>query len=316
MPSLLSPEELIIELSRRPGLIPARIDSRNRQILWVDLEEFHCYEGFFEEALLSLATLRGAHPPAFLSDLLALESVPVSELLQGSSLVPSAFIFHAGRCGSTLLTRVLARSRTNMVFSEAAAHNQIWAALAAMSRERGTDLYRRLILEMGRRRLSSHRAHVIKFTSYNIVQFDRIRAAFPDTPALFLFREPAALLQSYHREPPRWIGQELGVGKVWNSPESAVEDFFTTALSVRDPAFRCLDYSGLTPPGLQTILRYFNMALPAADLRQMAAEFFWDAKSSPGRAFVSRPSDSESTASSNLSDLYSELRNRSHADWK
>jgi hypothetical protein len=184
-----------------------------------------------------------------------------------------------------------------------------------MDRERGTDLYRRLVLAMGRRRLSSHRAHIIKFTSYNIVQFDRIRAAFPATPAIFLFREPAPLLQSYRREPPRWLDRELGLGKVWHSPESAVEDFFLTALAVRDHAFRCLDYTDITPQGLGPILRCLKIEPTTEELRQMSAEFFWDAKGAPGQAFVSRNRDSRSDSPILLTELYTELKNRSRTDW-
>jgi len=296
---VLSQERLEDELAFREGLIPVDIDTDHGRISWVDLEQYHCYRGFFRDSLQSWAALRGSNLDRFTSSLDVLDSIRIPS----NSLSPTAFIFHAARCGSTLLAQVLARSRENMVFAEAAPHNQIWRA------ESPATAYRNLFLAMGRRRLPSYRSHIVKFTSFNILKFHQIRAAFPRVPALFLFREPAAMLESYRRASPSWIGRELGVGRILETPETAVEAFFRAALSIRDPHFRCLDYAQLRPESITSILKFLGLNPSPQELRLMAAAFAWDAKSGAvARPFTPRLPGAAAALPERLRGLYAELK--------
>jgi hypothetical protein len=266
--------ELEFEIERRPGLIPVALDPAHGEALWADLGEYHCYEGFFDQSLRFSAAIRGSALETFTSSLNSL----LSPKLPDNCISPTGFIFHAGRCGSTLLTKTLARSRQNLIFSEAPPHNQVWK-ISSRGCNPDMDLYRHLAVSMGRKRLESYRSHIIKFTSFNIVQYAFVRAAFPGVPALFLFREPGALLNSYYRGAPRWLGKDLGMGMGWSSAEAAVESFFRGALSIHDPGFRCLDYACLSPQSLPAILRYLNVETTDDEFRLMATEFAWDSKS-------------------------------------
>jgi hypothetical protein len=125
-------------------------------------------------------------PLAFLND----------PTLPANAMEPTGLIFHASRCGSTLLAKVIARSQANMVFGEADPHNQIWRYIAA-SPSVPELLVRNIILQTGRRRLPTYQAHIVKFTSLNVLQFPTIHAAFPGVPKLFLFRTPSQILASY-----------------------------------------------------------------------------------------------------------------------
>jgi len=268
---VLSQNHLEGELAVREGLIPVDIDTDRGRISWVDLQQYHCYQGFFQDSLHSWAALRRSDPDSFTSSLDVLDSIRIPS----NSLPPTAFIFHSARCGSTLLAQALARSRQNMVFAEAAPHNQIWRRSGA---ESATTAYRNLFLAMGRRRLPSYRSHIVKFTSFNILKFHQIRAAFPTVPALFLFREPAAMLDSYRRANPPWMGRELGIGRILETPETAVEAFFREALSIRDPDFRCLDYALLKPESMTSILSFLQLNPSPREIGLMSAAFAWDAK--------------------------------------
>lgn len=253
----------------------------------MDLEQFHCYQGFFSDAINVWASMRGAELYCCTSALDALESIPIP----ANSLPPTAFIFHAGRCGSTLLAQVLSRSRQNMVFSEAPPHNQIW--------RKNASGFRNLVLAMGRRRLPSYRAHIVKFTSFNILRFDQIRAAFPGVPSLFLFREPGAMLASWDRGKPAWLEQA--------SPDAAVESFFRAALSIRDPDFRCLDYSLLTPESMGSIASFFHVDASPPEWRLMMDGFRWDAKSGAQPCRFSAPDNEKRAVPAVLKDLYAQL---------
>jgi|HubBroStandDraft_4_1064222.scaffolds.fasta_scaffold110098_2 hypothetical protein len=276
MPSIwphLTETQLGLERKARPGLIPVQLSAGQAQ--WIDMNGYHCYEGFFHQSLAAYEGLTPSRRQRFTSTLDFLTDPPED------SIRPSGFIFHMGRCGSTLLSKVLARSRAHLVFSEAAPHNQIWRILPTDKSgdpSRNLEMYRTLLLAMGRPRLPSYRAHIVKFTSFNIVKFDFIRAAFPGVPALFLFRDPAHAIDSYRRRNPSWMGAELGIGKTWHTPEAAIETFLDAALSIRDPDFQCVDHAHLTPDLLPAILRFFHLDPSMEEMRLMASEFAWDAK--------------------------------------
>lgn len=313
--AFLTDSQLADEFLARPGLIPVSIDcssgepSSNR-IVWLDLDRYHCYEGFFSQSLASYAAMLPSPPARYVTSLDALGCIPLDDCLP-----PSGLIFHAGRCGSTLLAKILARSRENMVFSEAAAHNLVWKVLPERSRS-AVEFYRRLLLAMGRPRLASYRAHFIKFTSFNIVRFELIRAAFPDTPAVFLFRQPDAVLESSAREVQPFLGHDVGLGRIWYRADAAFEDFCNAALGLRDPKFRCLNYSGITPENLPSILQFFrNEPSSRQELALMKSEFLWDAKSGRiPRRFVPRNA-AIGLADQCLLGLYEELVGRSRSDW-
>ncbi len=295
----LTQDELETERTRRPGLIPVAFRSAD-ELVWLDLTDLHCREGFFSESLEVYAREKGDRREGFLT---AIDTLFSPAAVEGS-LPPTGFIFHAGRCGSTLLAKSLARSSRNIVFSEASLHNQAWKVAGA----RTVEGYRRLILAMGRPRLPSHSRHLIKFTSFNIMQYGLIREAFPDVPALFLYREPGAMLASYRLGAPGWLGRDAGIGAVWDSAEAAIDAFYRAALGVRTPGFRTLDYAELKPSVLPSILEFFGMDATGEELADMEAEFAWDAKSGlTAKPFV-RPVREIPAPPEVLERLYGELR--------
>ncbi len=285
-----------------------KLDAVRRRALWLDLNGYHCYEGSFRRSLKAYAAIRaGLRPPSEPWQCESTLDFLSSGNLTAGCLHPTGFIFHAGRCGSTLLAKVLARSQEHMVFGEGGPHNQIWPVIAAECHS--APLYfRNLLLHTARRRLPSYRAHIVKFTSFNVLKFDFIRAVFPGVPALFLFRQPAEILASYRRTTTGWMGKDTGVGAIWHSAEAAVTDFFQTALRSREN-LACLDYADLTPENLPAILGFFHLDPSPIDLALMRGEFAWDAKAnrrwSPAPATVSA---SEPAVSPKLQALYEELR--------
>jgi len=250
-------------------------------VFWQDLGSYHCYDGFFQDALAMYEGLSAGRPFGLTSTVNCLSSAELWKSgIAGECLQPSGFIFHAGRCGSTLLVKSLARSRRNLVFGEASAHNQVWAALP-IDAEESTRTYRDLLTLMGRRRLPSYRAHIVKFTSFNIMQYRLIRSAFPQVPALFLYREPGAIIASCQRRAPGWLTREPVAGKRWQLAEDAIEEFFRSALLIDDADFRCLNYEDLSTEALPSILRFFGLEATRDELQLMSSEFGWDAKSGP-----------------------------------
>jgi hypothetical protein len=309
----LTASEFRAEHAARPGLIPVQIDPLQRTALWMDLNGYHCYEGSFRRSLAAYTAMRaGARRPSDPWQCLSSLDFLSSTANTADCIAPTGFIFHAGRCGSTLLAKVMARSLEHLVFGEGGPHNQIWRLNSL-----DTDvLLRNLILHTGRRRLRSYRAHIVKFTSFNIVRLGCIRSAFPETPALFLFRHPAQILASYRRMAPGWMGADIGSGTIWHSAEAAVADFFRGALRAGND-LACLDYADLTADRLPAILRFFHLAPSRTDVELMRGEFSWDAKAN--HAWAPHPAaipETEPAVSRELLVLYEELRARRTVDFQ
>lgn len=120
----------------------------------------------------------------------------------GPALAPDAFIFHVSRCGSTLLTQMLAALPQCVVMSEPPI---VDAVLRRHHDEQQPPadtaaLLRRVVGALGQRRFEGESHLFIKLDCWHIHSLALIRLAFPATPCLFLYREPGAVLASHRRQ--------------------------------------------------------------------------------------------------------------------
>lgn len=117
------------------------------------------------------------------------------------ALTPSAFIFHTSRCGSTLLTQLLVTLSRCIVMSEPPVIDA-FLRLHQMEPEAsgGSANLRQLILALGQQRSPEETHFFIKLDSWHTQFLPIFRAAFPDTPCWFLYREPEAVLASHQRQ--------------------------------------------------------------------------------------------------------------------
>jgi hypothetical protein len=121
---------------------------------------------------------------------------------------PAGLVMHGSRCGSTLLMQSLAHAGCIAAISEATPVNQLIARSDIPEQERAL-LLRGLIRALGLLDdASGELPSLIKLTSWNVLFFDIVRAAFPDTPWLFLYREPLEALASHERHPARWLADD------------------------------------------------------------------------------------------------------------
>ena len=313
----LTIEQLLSELEHRPGLVPIDLDSTKRHLVWLDFDTYHFYEGFFHKSLDRFIAIKKSRPTSsavvtFVTDLNVLRDPRIIT----DSIYPNAFIFHAGRCGSTLLARVLAGNRRHLVISEAPTHNQIWLTLVRADSKRpeateeNKQIYKRLILAVGRRRLPEHHLHFIKFTSFNILFFEFIRSVFPDVPAIFLYREPGPILDSFVRNPPGWLtSKDEALAKLLDSflgdkcePRSEQStaqlliEFFEAGLRAASAGARLLNYSALNSQNLPAILDALGIPRIGTTNQQLALmrnQFQFSSKEDYRLSVFSAPSSVE-----------------------
>jgi hypothetical protein len=115
------------------------------------------------------------------------------------SLGPDGFIFHMSRCGSTLVSRMLASDPANVVISEANVVDTVVGSRRRSLPE--SEAWHATLLAAVVRALASKRTDeqsrcFVKLDSWHALSLPLFRRAFPDVPWIFLYREPGEVLAS------------------------------------------------------------------------------------------------------------------------
>jgi len=328
----LQHNQIVQEISQRPGLIPINIDQDNHKLVWFDIGDHPLTESYFFTST-DLLIEKQPNPICFTTEISTLASADILT----DYLYPSGFIFHMGRCGSTLVSKALARSPHHLVISEAPPHYLIWEYLQGtwlkpleFSQENLT-IYRNLILTMGRKRGSDQRVHFIKFTTYNILFIDFIHQVFPDVPCLFLYRDPAEVIVSFLRQGAGWFRfkdaelvafvtgcsvEETKAMEGLTFVERFLMRFMSAALEASVEGMRYLNYEQLNPQNLEVVIDAFNCTTSPDQIALMQTQFnFYSRDDSDTTHFVSDKADKQkeitpkikSCVERNLTGLYYQL---------
>lgn len=190
------------DVARLAGFVPIRIYPKDGALAvdWCHLGTRRFSDPFFrgtvETALLE--PFNQAFRPE--TPIEALE-----DFARGSpGIAPTAFVFHASRCGSTLLARMLMTLRSHVVVSEPTMLEALLhptAHVPPMRRERRVALLRALFSALAQPRSGGETRFVVKLDAWNVVALPLIREAFPDVPWLYLYRDPAEIAVSQWRAP-------------------------------------------------------------------------------------------------------------------
>jgi hypothetical protein len=129
---------------------------------------------------------------------------PIAELgwwyAESPGMAPAGFIFHMSRCGSTLVSQMLAASPENVVISEAGPLDRL-ARAASIPEAAKAEWLRWMVSALGQKRSGQETRYFIKFDSPTILALPSIRRAFPSVPWIFLYRNPEEVLISHLRQP-------------------------------------------------------------------------------------------------------------------
>lgn len=120
-----------------------------------------------------------------------------------ASLPPAGLIFHMSRCGSTLVAQILAALPRNIVISEAApidALVQFCRTAPHLPAQTHVALLRAMVAAYGRQRSGGERHLFLKLDCWHALALPLFRQAFPDTPWIFLYRDPVEVLVSHVRQ--------------------------------------------------------------------------------------------------------------------
>jgi hypothetical protein len=254
---------------------------------WVWFGQQRLAEPFYAESLArasSGARQRVSTPLAALAD----------QSRQPGGLEPSGLIFHMSRCGSTLVSRMLAASEANIVVSEAPPIDGVLRS--GLPEADRIVLLRAMARALGQVRNPGESRLFIKLDSWHARALPLFRAAFPSTPWAFVYREPAAVMVSHVRRvgmqlvsqlvPPAFYGLDAG-GQTWGAGYSAqvLGAICEAAAQSCDDGGLLVNYDEL-PQALWTrVLPHFGWTPSAEQRAAMAKVAGFDAKA-PDARFV------------------------------
>ena len=198
---------------------------------------------------------------------------------------PAGLIFHMSRCGSTLVSQMLAAMRGAHVLCEVPAIDEV--VQAPLPVEVKIEALRRLVGA-----LTCGTNCFIKLDAWHIHSLPLIRAAFPDSPWIFVCRDPVEVLVSHLRMP----GSQMIPGDTADAAAGltrtqwcaqVIGNFLRRALEFRSRSGGLfVEYRDL--PGAVTgpIAKHFGLRLTAEDAQGMLAAARRDAKN-PSVSFQS-----------------------------
>jgi hypothetical protein len=273
-----------------PGWLPARIRRDGAELVldWTYFGARRLTEPFYADSVTAIRSDgAGRLVSTPLTDLARWTDVP-------ASLEPTGLIFHMSRCGSTLASQMLAACSANIVVSEA---SSIDAVVRMAPEHDRISLLRAMVAALGQVRNPGETRYVLKLDSWHACALPLFRAAFPQTPWAFLYRDPSAVMVSHARRPgmqmasdlvtPSFYGLDPG-GQTWG------EDYVAQVLAAicdaiaRDyPAGGGLlaNYDELPHAVWTRLLPHFGVAPTLEEVEAMAVAARFDAKS-PGARFT------------------------------
>ncbi|HEV2828459.1 MAG TPA: hypothetical protein VGW76_12750 [Pyrinomonadaceae bacterium] len=215
-------------------------------------------------------------------------------------LEPTGFVFHMSRCGSTLVSQMLAAVPTNVVISEA---RPIDSTLRAQfnSPEASDDQriiwLRWMVSALGKRWLGGEQHLFVKFDAWNTLELPLIRRAFPEVPWIFLYRDPVEVLVSHfdnrgaHMIPgvltPSLFGMDLQTAFSVQPEDYCAKVLATicTAAFQHCPyGGRLVSYRQLPEVVPDSLLKFFNLRYSDEEIARLRAAAKRDAKN-PSASF-------------------------------
>ena len=287
-----------MELAELARWTPIRLDFSGPAptVDWADLSAERFVEPFFDQTVARWASGPRARPlvRTGLEALVALDGEP--------SLEPAGMIFHLSRCGSTLVSRLLGTLPGVVVLAEPSPLN----ALLGLDPDRVDEsalvrVVRLLVRALGRRRHGDERRLVLKCTSWNIRRRAILAAAFPETPWVWVQRDPTRVLASLLANPPGWLGLQATpqrAARLFGLDPAAVPGMTRVEFTARavgamleaaaaDPAWRlCIDHADLPAAVWQRVAAHFGLEADPAAIQGMIDESRFYAKDPASRVFT------------------------------
>jgi len=297
----LSADEAVERIRAVPGMVPVAIDPESEsggagKVLWADLGDHPFREWQYMYTVQALAKA-GQIGENFTTDF----SILLEDRILADPIEPEGLMFHISRCGSTLSAKALARSPRHVVINQGGPLQRgFWATITkdwtqeAEASPENLHAFRNLVLAMTRRRHPEQRRAFVKFISWNTLYMDFAMQAFPQVPALFLYRNPVEVIASVLRETSailwakgrRQAGFLTGVDWETTADMGNVEylslcfkRYLELALATSSPRVSHVNYTQINPANFPAMLaRGLDFDPGAEELALMLEQFQFHSK--------------------------------------
>jgi hypothetical protein len=181
------------------GMVPHRSAPKQSSVHFLRAGAARFTEPFFDHTLEKLVSAGGRSTKLSFGEL--------REVVGPDLPGPRAVVLHTGRCGSTLLTRMLAHDRGTMAVSEPGAISVLIKDAQRDPNRRGDDeaAFKDLIVVLDRFAGRRKQRQVVKFPSWVATDAARVGRLLPETPLVFVHRPAADVVASELHGRPSWI---------------------------------------------------------------------------------------------------------------
>lgn len=198
---------------------------------------------------------------------------------------PTGFIFHMSRCGSTLITQMLASLRQVVVFSEPAILETLlrnaYSAVATSNEQKQWLLENIIQAFLGYK--AGGQGAFIKFSARAILDYPLITQAYPSLPYIFVYREPVEVLVSLIGTQADRLPPGLDKASLLNDDSQTISRMRPAEFWARVVANQCaaaLEMCGCSQPLLVNysqlpeivwtdIVNFFGIVLSVEDVERM-----------------------------------------------
>jgi hypothetical protein len=190
--------------------VPVDLDIAAGRVAFLDMAGARFEEPFFDD---TVDRVRGDGEPRSRLDFdLGLDDFLRAAERRGRS--PDGFLFHTGRCGSTLLANMLAASADHLLLKEPGLVNSFMAQRLVAENEESVKHFDELVV--GALRLLAGAAVearptgpqcIVKLAAWNVQMADLLFERFPHTHAVFVYREPVETAASLLFQRPAWFDE-------------------------------------------------------------------------------------------------------------
>lgn len=297
------------------GWIPGRIFWNHADVEASTVEWLHSDESDYPDPVLDDTFARLRQRPA---NVLFTRTTTLAELEAWAEaspgIPPTGFVFHVSRCGSTLLAALLGRLPGALVLSEPGPVDSILRAETRLGRPRQLRLLRAMISALGQARTPGQNRLFVKFDAWNTLQLPLIRETFPDTPWVFLRREPVEVLVSALARRGVHVSPGMLPAAMFGLTETDALDPDAYAAKVLGTIYRAggahralgggltLDYRDLPEAAWSTVSAHFGITPDPATILAMKTLSVGDPKRS-GQPFQPDASAKRAAASAEMQAL-------------
>jgi hypothetical protein len=271
------------------GLTPVKVYLREGRPFaeWIDVGGRSFAEPFFRDSVR--AALRAPFT------LFSRREMPLDAVRSAAPIAPAGIIFHTSRCGSTLVARMLGTLPGALVRSEPTPVDDVIQAklqLPGLAEEEHVRWLQWVVTALGEVQYAGNSRYFLKLDSWHVHDLPLVRAAFPETPWVFLQRDASEVVASQVRGPgmqgapgamdPRILRLTFDdVVKLDRQHwcERVIGDYLEAARAFRsDPMGLFVDYTELPDAVWNRVCPHFGISLSEEDAQRMRDIAQYDAK--------------------------------------